>query len=120
MDWFEATLETYYELTKGGRLGPGKDDCKRGFILNRAIRWTEEGLEYEADPRQAERLLEETGLEGANATATPGVKFMAAQYENDEELPQSETTNYRAQAARANYLSADRPDIQFAAKEACR
>ena len=59
-------------------------------------------------------------LEGANSVATPGVKILAAQHENDEELPAAETTAYRARAARANYLSADRPDIQFAAKESCR
>ena len=35
-------------------------------------------------------------------------------------LLDGEATRYRAAAARANYLSADRPDIQFTAKEACR
>ena len=60
LDWFEAALAEYYELTKGGRLGPGSGDSKVGVILNRIIRWTEAGVEYEADPRQVERLLEET------------------------------------------------------------
>ena len=101
-------------------MGPGEHDAKRGIILNRIIRWTPEGVEYEADPRQAERLLEATGLEGANAVATPGVKLLAAQYADDVELPESGVTGYRAQAARGNYLSSDRPDIQFAAKESCR
>ena len=32
----------------------------------------------------------------------------------------AQTTEYRALAARANYLAADRPDIQYAAKEICR
>ena len=94
LDWFESTLSGYYELTKGGRLGPGANDDKRGIILNRVIRWTSSGVEYEADPRQAERLLEECGLEGANSVATPGVKLLAAQHENDEELPAAETTAY--------------------------
>ena len=102
LDWFEDTLQTYYELTKGGRLGPGKEDSKRGIILNRVIRWTDEGVEYEADPRSAERLLEATGMEGANGVGTPGVKVLAAQHEEDEELPKSATTDYRAKAARAN------------------
>ena len=71
-DWFGPALAEYYELTKGGRLGPGEHDSKQGVILNRVIRWTPDGVEYEADPRQVERLLEETGLEGANSVATPG------------------------------------------------
>ena len=46
-------------------------------MLNRAIRWTETGLEYEADPRQAERLLEGLGLdEKCNRTATPGLRAL--------------------------------------------
>ena len=37
-----------------------------------------------------------------------------------EVLSESEKTTFRALAARANYLSLDRPDIQYAAKELCR
>ena len=110
-----------YELRKGGRLGPGDCDEKEGRILNRIVRWTPGGLEYEADPRQCEKLLEETQLdEGCKATATPGIKALAAQVESDSPLPTSEHTRFRALAARANYLAADRPDCQFAAKEVCR
>ena len=120
LDWFEAAMEKYDELTKGGRLGPGDSDAKQGIILNRVIRWTATGIEYEADPRQVERMLEENSLEGANSVATPGIKLLATQIADDNELPENEVTGYRARAARANYLAADRPDIQFAAKEACR
>ena len=35
-------------------------------------------------------------------------------------LEDEEATRYRAIAARINYLSADRPDLQYAAKEVCR
>ena len=40
--------------------------------------------------------------------------------ENEVELGPDEATNYRSIAARANYLSADRPDIMYAVKELCR
>ena len=50
LDWLEAQLESKYELRKGGRIGPGKDDDKEGRVLNRIIRWTDQGLEYEAEP----------------------------------------------------------------------
>ena len=58
LDWYEEQLKMLYELKTGGRLGPGKDDDKEATCLNRVIRWTDDGLEYEADPRQAEKLIE--------------------------------------------------------------
>ena len=40
--------------------------------------------------------------------------------EDDAELWGEEVTSYQAITARANYLSQDRSDIQFAVKELCR
>ena len=37
-----------------------------------------------------------------------------------KELVGTEATRFRAVAARASYLSADRPDIQYSMKEVCR
>ena len=56
-------LEGRYELKKGGRLGPGPEDCKELTVLNRVLRWTDDGLEYEADPKHRWFLLEKLGLE---------------------------------------------------------
>ena len=64
IDWFERLLEQKYELTKGGRLGPGDSDTKELTVLNRVLRWTDACVEYEADPRQGERLLESLALDG--------------------------------------------------------
>ena len=88
--------------------------------LNRVIRWTEDGLELEGGPRQTEKLIRECGLEGANCVSTPGLKESAAQVLEDKPLDGHLHTPYRATAARANYLAADRVDCQFAAKEICR
>ena len=108
-------------MTKAGRLGPAESDEKVRIILNRVTRWGEAGVEYEADPRQVERLLEETGLEGdIKSVAAQCIKQLAAQIAEDKELPASECIAYRDRAARANYLSGDRPAVQFAAKESCR
>ena len=38
LDWFDAALQGKYELSKGGRLGPGPKDDKQGLVLNRVIR----------------------------------------------------------------------------------
>ena len=120
LDWYETALEAKYELKKGGRLGPGPNDDREATCLNRVIRWCDDGLEYEADPRQVEKLVQELELEGAKSCVTPGVKPLAEQFEEDKLLDASRHTNFRALAARANYLSADRPDCQYAAKEICR
>ena len=89
-------------------------------MLNRVVRWCEDRIEYEADPRQVERLVAECGLEGANCVATPGVKPAFKKLEEDTELPSHLTTAFRGAAARGNYLAADRLDAQFACKEVCR
>ena len=99
---------------------PGAGDAKEVIVLNRVIRWTSDGLEYEADPRQAEKFVEECGLQGANPVATPGVRQSIDEVAKDQLLEKSSHTAYRGAAARVNYLAADRPDIQFAAKEVCR
>ena len=121
LDWFENQLEVVYELSKGGRLGPGPGDDKEGLILNRVVRWTENGLEYEADPRQVEKLLKETGMDNETRTvATPGVKPLPEQVVEEKALPQEEHTTFRGTSARGNFLAADRPDVQYASKDICR
>ena len=57
LDWFEATLKKSYKLTVSGRLGPGPADDKATIVFGRAIRWTDTGIEYEADPRHVEKLI---------------------------------------------------------------
>ena len=61
LDWLETEMQEHYELTIQPRMGPGPQDAKDAVILNRIIRWTSSGIEYEADPRQAEKLIAECG-----------------------------------------------------------
>ena len=52
---------------------------------------------------------------------TPGEDSPAWKMENEEEyLNTNEVKTYRMIAARANYLAADRTDIQLSTKECCR
>ena len=104
LDWLERQLEGKYELRKGGRLGPGDEDAKELTVLNRVLRYTPQGFEYEADPRQAEKLLEGLRLDsGCNGAATPGLKPLIEQLEKDMPLPTGGHTEFRGLAARANY-----------------
>ena len=58
-------------------------------MLNRLVRWTARGLEYEADPRQCERLVKDLKLAGAKSVVTPGVKVSLQQLGEDEPLEAS-------------------------------
>jgi hypothetical protein len=113
-------MKSKYELTVGSRLGPGPNDAEGISVLNQIIRWMPKGIQYEADPRQVEKLLREMELEGANGAVTAGQKILARQVESEDELPERDFTRFRALAARANYLAADRIDVLYAAKEVCR
>ena len=120
LDWLKAEMQKRYELTENYRIGPGPKDGKEAKILNRIVRWTGEGIEYEADPRQGEKLIGALGLEGAKCLGTPGVKQTREMVDEDQPLERGKHTPFRAVAARGNFLSADRPEIQYATKEICR
>ena len=64
--------------------GPGPADDKEARLLNRIIRWTSKGLEYEADPRPVEKLLEEMELsgEGVKRVVTTGTKPLPHQIQD--------------------------------------
>ena len=59
-----------------------------------------------------EKLIEELELEGANSCVTPGLKQLPDQIDSDQPLGPERFKAFRGLAARANYLSADRPDCQ--------
>ena len=120
LDWMEAEIQKYYEVTIQPRLGPGEGDAKEARVLNRIIRWCNDRIEYKADPRQTEKLIYDCGLEGSNSAATPGVRANFEAMEKDAELPARLHTAFRGAAARGNYLAADRLDCQFSSKEISR
>ena len=67
------TLEDKYKL-KTEKLGHGKDEMAEIRILNKVVRMTNEGIELEADPRHAELVIKELGLQGAKPSPVPGSK----------------------------------------------
>ena len=107
---------------KGGwQEGEFCDEKQEARILNRIVRWAPQGWEYEADQRHAELIIQAMGMEKGKAVSTPGDEEPTWKLEdNEKDLGPKETTLYRMVAARANYLAADRADIQYAVKECCR
>jgi hypothetical protein len=58
LDWFQALMFGWYEIKVRARLGDGERDDKEVSILGRQVRWTEEGIEFEADPKHRRLVLE--------------------------------------------------------------
>ena len=86
--------------------------------MNRILRATDAGWEVEADPRQAELVIEQLGLTSEKAVATPGVSGI-----DEDDLPDDtpllglDIAMFRGTAARCNYSGPDRPDAFSATKE---
>ena len=103
--------------TKGERLVEGTESR----LLNRVVRCPNEVWGVEPDQRHADLIVQELALTGVNGLTTPGENEPRPQEgEVDEELSPTDTTRYRAIAAHATYLVADRPDLMYALKEMCR
>ena len=122
LKWLKAKLSARLEVrttTVGTNAHDG--EVREARILNRVTRVTPQGWEYEADQRHVDLIIQETGASSKGTLSHPGGDNKMWGEEGDsKELVGSEATRFRAVAARANYLSADRPDIQYSVKEVCR
>ena len=105
-------------------LGPNAGQTEEVRVLNRIIRWTGKGLEYEPDQRHAERIISELELETCKSVSTPrvseSVSATRAMIVEGAEMDDKEARRFRALAARLNYLAGDRPDLLFASKCICK
>ena len=120
LDWLETELENRYEIQSQRFHGNNKEQQELK-ILNRIVRRTMDGFEVEADPRHVELVLVKMQLDKAQSLSTMGVD-VKEEDDRPEELPldPERAKMYRSTVARLNYLSSDRPDIQYSTKEACR
>ena len=73
LKWMQSSLEQKYELTVK-TLGPDAGQDKEVRVLNRILRWTTAGVEYEADPRHVEIILKQLNIEACKPVITPGTK----------------------------------------------
>jgi hypothetical protein len=119
LNHIEGKMKSWYELKVKARLGPDPGDDKEVDVLNRIIRCTESGYEYEADPKHRRKVMEVLGFDENTKSLKVNGK-VEDEGGDDEELQGLEATSFRALAARLNYVSQDSPDLQFAAKEVCR
>jgi len=127
LDELEALLKSWFELKVRGRLGPEENDDKEIVILGRTVTWDADGIRIKADTKHGESIKKYCGLDAnSKGLGSPGKKPDSKDLVDeggDDEIPitdKKRITEYRGMAATANYLGADRVDVQFGAKELCR
>jgi hypothetical protein len=104
--WLESQLLKAYPLKMRGILGPGPNDSKEGVILNRKIRFDENGMfVFEADSEHVPKMLKSLGLEGCNTAVSPGSRERVS--EEEWGLSPRGTSIFRSVVARGNYLAQD-------------
>ena len=108
-------------------------------VLNRTLRWTDSGITYEPDQRHAEIIVKELNLFESSKNTTGPSKSVQRRSKPSLHSSSSRksrgiarkgqqrvhgqtryTSRYRPSSARLHNLSLDRPDLQFAAKQASR
>lgn len=83
------------------------------------MRWTEEGIEYEADAEHRAKLMKAEGLEEDSKVAVGPAMKDGGGAEASEEMKLEvawEHKEFRSKGATLNYLGQDRSDIQYAVK----
>ncbi len=116
--WMNNKLNERFDI-KTIMIGGGAGDAKEAKVLNRVIRFAPDAIEYEADQRHSELIIQETGMEAAKPVGVTG-QTQTDEKEEGQHMETIRETEYRSIAARINYLAQDRADIQFAAKEICK
>ena len=101
-------------------LGPKPEHEKHVKIFNRSIRWTAQGLAYEARNTHVNLIIQGLDLANANGSSTP-FSNEEKQEVNDApsqhaKLSPDESNTYRRVTTLGNYLGHDRPDVQVAIK----
>eukprot|EP00971_Amphidinium_carterae_P325489 6455761-Amphidinium_carterae.2 len=123
--WFKEALAVHMWSKHEGTLGPSETDDKEVVCLNRIFRWNRsssmdgESIDVEADARHVDILRDGIGLtKTSKSVVTPGITPKDGA--TGEALTPEDGVMFRSLVMRCNYLSSDRPEISYAAKEAAR
>ena len=114
-------MEKWFEIKMRGILGLEIRDDKVIVILGRTVRWTEEGIEYEADKKHRKAMLDHFGFEeGVEGASVDGDKERKEEEDDQEEMERVEGKKVRGTVARSNYLAQASPELHYPAKEMSR
>ena len=114
LDWLSQKLNGKVQKAQ---LGPGHD--REATVLNRCVTYSDSGLTWEADPRDAELAVAELGLQAPRPQASPDGAKPNAPLDHEERELDGQKANHSVSVCPA-YLAADRPDIAFTCEEHSR
>ena len=113
LHWLNKKMQEEYEI-KFQVMGPEKPLSQDVKILNGTLRWTQVGIEYEADLEHAGLIVKDTETANMKKRKTPGITQGSTALEKEkEDMSNEEQTNFRSVAARINFLAMDRTDLQL-------
>ena len=89
--WISKLMGSWFDIKVRGMLGPDDKDVEQIVILGRIVRWTPEGLEWEADPKHRKLILEYFGFDqGSRSLKMNGDKDEREEEWDSEELEREE------------------------------
>ena len=115
--WLVQEFEKKYITKVRGIVGPDSHDLRSMTVLNRILEWKSDRITIEADPRHVDMIIKGIGL--VNGKVSDVVGSEVKQSEGEEKLCKEDAFKFRSLAARCNFLSMDRLDLQYACKEIC-
>ena len=96
-------------------VGPGNNDAKEVQYLGRLLRWREDGITIEGDPKHLKTLKTLTSMGNCSTVSTPVNTVDCEAIGPGEPLISYEVRRYRGAAALISYMSQDRADLSVAA-----
>ena len=109
---------SWFDIKVQAILGEDSGDDKEVTILGRIVRWTDNGIEFEADPKHRRLIMDTFRFkEDSRGLVNNGEKDVGREEGDEQEMEKEESTEFRGVAARMNFLGQDCPDLQFPVKE---
>ena len=103
--WMRDLMKSWFEIKVRAMLGPDARDDKEVVILGRRVTYGKDRIEYEADRKHRENILEHFGMgKGTRALSTNGEKDPKKEEGDEVDLEKEESIIYRGLAARLNFL----------------
>ena len=106
LDFIESIMQDAYEIKVRDRLGSGPNDVRSIDILGRLLEYESWGVSWKADPRHRKMIIDHFGFnEERKGVTVTGIREEPSEG-GEILLNPVETTQFRAIAARFNYLEA--------------
>ena len=91
--WIREVMGSWFDIKLRAILGEDPEDDKEVTILGRIVRWANEGIEFEADPKHRLLIMETFGLkEDSRGLVNNGEQIIKEEIGDDEDMEKKEGT----------------------------